>query len=216
MLYSIRAVRKFVNAPSAFSATRSALLHPAVEPYPEFSLHSPAPALPRHVPEKWRALPRSRPPAPGAPPNAYTPTPAHSHPRAHPPAEHPHTPARPHPETADPHAPDPASSRPGLVCVYCPLLSVQPPTISNPHPPALLPTAPPQMARSLTLTRQKILSLHTISPRNAESPPQSDYPHHQHNLYRRLRLFTPQTSLYSKNWPHRAHSSPSHTFDLFL
>jgi hypothetical protein len=61
------------------------------------------------------------------------------------------------------------------------------------------------MARFLTLTcHENSVPVHDLaSQRRASAPVGLPSPPH-----RLPRLFTPQTSLYSKNWPYRAHSSP--------
>jgi hypothetical protein len=107
-----------------------------------------------------------------------------THSRALPPAENPHTPARPHPETADPHAPNPAHfhPHPSLTRRKHPrrprttsrIISARPclrllstafsttPTVSNPHPPALLPTG--LTNRSATPVFATYIQLHFNGP----------------------------------------------------
>ncbi|KAJ7232893.1 hypothetical protein C8J57DRAFT_1250244 [Mycena rebaudengoi] len=61
------------------------------------------------------------------------------------------------------------------------------------------------MARFLTLTRhENSVPVHDLALQRRVSA-QVGLPSPPHRL---PRLFTPQTSLYSKNWPYRAHSSP--------
>ncbi|KAJ7214274.1 hypothetical protein C8J57DRAFT_1601600 [Mycena rebaudengoi] len=112
--------------------------------------------------------------------------------------------------------PNPASFRPGLFAsiVQCshynghrlnpPAAAHWPPLVRQPvsnisiyytHP------APPQWPAPLPSLAIQILSLRTISSRNAESPPPSDCPRHHHNLHHLPRLSIRQTSLYPKTGP---------------
>ncbi|KAJ7289855.1 hypothetical protein C8J57DRAFT_1706501 [Mycena rebaudengoi] len=101
--------------------------------------------------------------------------------------------------------PNPASFRPGLFASIVQCSHYNGHRLKSacccPLAPTRSTTAPPQWPAPLPSLAIQILSLRTISSRNAESPPPSDCPRHHHNLHHLPRLSIRQTSLYPKTGP---------------